>query len=90
MSKMSEYHSDLEAIKRVMEEPVLSAEDQMERRCDSIIRELDELLAFTANPETVDLVDKQYLAVGQMVARIQLVAGFLNARKPALRVVSRA
>lgn len=88
MSKMAELHADLETIRRIMEEPVLSAEEQMERRVDFIVRELDELCAFANNPETVDLVEKQSLAVGQMHARIAIIAGFLNARKPRLTVVS--
>ena len=89
MSVMSEYHADLETIRRVMDEPVLSAEDQMERRCDAIIRDLDELCAFASNSETVDLVERQRIAVGQMLTRVQLVAAFLMARQPALKVVSR-
>lgn len=67
----------------------MNADIQMERRCDSIIRDLDELCAFAANKETVDLVEKQRIAVGQMKTRIDLIASFLLARshKPGLRVV---
>lgn len=64
-------------------EPGISAEEQIERRCDSIIRELDELCAMAANAETVDLVERERIAVGQIVTRAQLIAAFLMARKPA-------
>jgi hypothetical protein len=85
---MSDYDLNLQEIRAVMSDPILSADEQMERRLDFLVRELDELVAFTANAETVDLVEKQSLAVGQMLSRIQLVAAFLNARKPRLTVVS--
>ncbi len=88
MSKLSELHSDLETIRQIMAEPVLSAEDQMERRCDSIIRDLDELVAFAANPETVDLVQGQRFAIDQMKSRADLIVSFLMSRQPRPRVVS--
>jgi hypothetical protein len=79
----------LEFVSDAMKEPALSAEEQMERRVDSIIRDLDELIAFAANSETVDLVEGQRIGVGQIVSRAQLVASFLMARNPnKLRVVS--
>jgi hypothetical protein len=76
-----------EQIDAVIDE--MNADIQMERRVDSIIRELDELCAFAANGETVDLVEKQRIAVGQIVTRATLIASFLMARnhKPGLRVV---
>lgn len=93
MSKLSELHADLETIRRIMEDDmgedyIPSPEEQMERRCDALVRDLDELVAFANNPETVDLVEGQSIAVGQMLTRIQIIAGFLNARKPRLTVVS--
>jgi hypothetical protein len=79
----------LEFVSDAMKEPALSAEEQMERRVDSIIRDLDELIAFAANAETVDLVEGQRIGVGQIVSRAQLVASFLLSRNPnKLRVVS--
>lgn len=81
MSKLSELHRDLQTISVIMAEPALSSEDQMERRCDALVSDLDELLAFAVNPETVDLVEAQYLAVSQMLARIEIVASVLNLRK---------
>jgi len=68
--------------------PVLSAEEQMERRVDWLIRELDELCAMASNAETVDLVEDQKIAIGQMQTRVQLILSFLLARHPGkLRIV---
>lgn len=60
-----------------------TAEEQVERRCDSIIRELDELCAMAANAETVDLIERERIAVGQIITRAQLIGAFLLARQPA-------
>lgn len=67
----------------------MNVDIQMERKLDSIIRELDELCAFAANKETVDLIERQRIAVGQMKTRVDLIASFLlsNSHKPGLRVV---
>ena len=70
-----------------MTEPGQSKFEILERKCDSIIRELDDLCGLAANPETVDLMDTQRIAVGQMVTRTTLIASFLMARKPNLKVV---
>lgn len=93
MSVMSELDMDrqrLEAVRIALEEPVLSSEDQMERRIDSLVRDLDELIAFAANPETVDLVQGQRAGVGQIIMRAQLIGSFLMAhsQKPGLRIVT--
>lgn len=83
------FEAQMEAVHEAMHDPVLSAEEQLERKVDWFIRELDELCALSANSETVDLVETQRVAVGQMLVRIQLVAAFLMARQPHLKVVSR-
>lgn len=80
MSAMSELDQDLQAISRIMADPQLSPEEQMERRCDLIIRELDEVLAFAVNPETVDLVEGEYQSISQMLVRVEIVASILNQR----------
>ena len=78
-------------VRAAMNEPPLSAEEQMERRIDSLVRDLDELCAFAANPETVDLVQAHRAGIGQIITRAQLVGAFLmtHAQKPGLRVVGR-
>lgn len=86
---MSDYDLNLQEIRAVMSDPALSPEEQMERRLDYLIRELDELCAMAANPETVDLVDNQRVGIGQVISRSQLIASFLMARKPQLKVVPR-
>lgn len=95
MSRMSELDmldKELQAIREAFAEPwpetpVLSAEEQIERRADWIIRELDELCALASNAETVDLVEGQQLAIGQMNTRVTLILSFLATRKPRLTVV---
>lgn len=78
-----------DVVRAAMNEPALTAEEQMERRIDSLVRDLDELMAFAANPETVDLVQGQRVGVGQIIIRAQLIGSFLmeRAQKPGLRVV---
>jgi hypothetical protein len=92
MGVFSEIDLDQQLLKAVfdaMEEPALTPELDMERRIDSIVRELDELCRFASNPETVDLVQGQRAGIGQIITRAQLVGSFLMAReqKPGLRVV---
>lgn len=82
-----DYEQNLVDVSYALREPILSAEEQMERRVDSIIRDLDELVRFTANAETFDLVYGQRIAIGQMVTRTQLIASFINLQNPKLRVV---
>ncbi len=81
------FEAQMEAVREAMNDPVLSAEEQLERKCDWLIRELDEICALANNPETVDLVEGQALAVGQIISRAGIIGGFLNARKPHLTVV---
>jgi hypothetical protein len=83
------YEADLEVLPPTMTEPGMSAEEQIERRADFLIRELDEFCALATNEETVDLIEREKIAIGQILIRAQLVASFLMARHPSkLRVVS--
>ena len=66
-----------------------SAEEQIERRLDYIVRELDEFCAMANNPETVDLLERERIAVGQICTRAQLIAAFLMARQPAPQHIRR-
>lgn len=81
------FEVDLEAIRHAMEyQP--SAEEQIEQRVDRMISELDELCRLATDPETVDLIAGQKIAIGQIVTRAQLVASFLMARHaPKLKMV---
>lgn len=68
---------------------VPTAEEQIERRVDFLLRELDELCAMATHSETVDLVKNQEIAIGQVRTRAELILSFLKARQPSkLRVVS--
>jgi hypothetical protein len=87
MSKMSDYDLNLQEIRAVMSDPILSAEEQLERKCDWLVRELDEICGLANNPETIDLVEQQRMAIGQMKTRIELIAAFLMARQPRPKVV---
>lgn len=84
-----DYDQTLVDVSSSLREPVLSAEEQIERKIDGIVRELDELCAMAANPETVDLIDHERVGIGQIVSRSQLIASFLMARNPSkFRVIS--
>lgn len=82
-----QFEAQMETVREAMNDPVLTAEEQLERKCDWLIRELDEITALAANPETSDLVEGQQLSIGQMATRVQLVLAFLANRKPRLTVV---
>lgn len=75
------YEADLELIRREMDY-VPSADEQIERRCDFIIREMDEFCALARNPETVDLIERKSIAIGQIAFRANLILSFLAAQKP--------
>lgn len=82
-----QFEATMEAVREAMNDPVLSAEEQLERKVDWLVRELDEILAMAVNVETVDLVEGQQLAIGQMNTRVTLILSFLATRKPHLTVV---
>ena len=92
MSTMSELDLDrqlLDAISEAMKEPGLSPAEQIERKIDWVVRELDELCAMANDPETVDLVNSQRVGIGQIISRSQLIGAFLMTRQPGLKVVTR-
>jgi hypothetical protein len=60
-------------------------EVQLEYRIDCIIRELDELCALAANPETVDLIESQRRQVGTIAVRSRTLLLLLLANRPELR-----
>jgi hypothetical protein len=67
---------------------VEKAEAQVAQRLHSLISELDEFCAMAANPETVDLIEREKIAIGQVLSRAQLIMSFLMARTPVnLRMV---
>lgn len=87
MSELDLAQQTIEAVRREMAgEP---AETQVEYRLDCIVRELDEMCGLAVNPETVDLIDKNRLAVGQIKTRVDLIASLLMARKPGPTLVYR-
>jgi hypothetical protein len=66
-----------------------SAEVQIERRADFILRELDEFCALATHHETIDLIEGQRIAIGQIMTRTQLILSFLQQRNLGrLRIIS--
>lgn len=92
MSRRSELDHDLQTVRAIMGEPepdpVLTAEQQLGRKIDWLVRQMDELCALANNPETRDMIEKEALGVGQIRFRASLVLDFLDADKPRLTVVS--
>jgi len=80
------FDDTLEAVRKEMAY-VPSAEEQIGYRIDCVVRELDELCAMANNPETVDLVERQKIGIGQIISRATLIQSFLMARKPQLKVI---
>ena len=69
-------------------EDLLSGQVVTEMTANKIINELDDLMLLAADPATTPFVIQQEVAVGQILNRAQLVAAFIEARKPQkLRVV---
>lgn len=90
MGSMSELDHELQIICAIISEPdpVLSAAEQIERKIDWLVRELDELCRLANNAETRDLVAKEAIGVGQIQFRAGLILAFLDVNKPRLTVVS--
>ena len=87
MSELDLYRQTIEAITNAMaDEPV---EIQVEYRLDCLLRELDEMCALAANPETVGIIDANRITIGQIKTRVDLIASFLMAREPNFKVIGR-
>lgn len=82
------YDQDLEAISIVMGEPGQSPEEQLERRVDFLVRELDELMAMANDANSRPLILKEAIGIGQVYSRAGLILSFLDADKATkLRIV---
>lgn len=80
------FEAQIEAVREAMNDPVLSAEEQLERKVDWLVRQMDELCSQANNAETRDLIETQSIGIGQIQFRASLILSFLG--KPALRVAS--
>jgi hypothetical protein len=69
-------------LESVNAEMSLTAEEQIERRVDALVREMDEIVALANNPETRDLIEREAIGVGQILFRAELALSFLAARNP--------
>ncbi len=52
---------------------------------NSVINDLDALVALAVNPETASLIEQEKVAIGQIVVRAQLVGAFLLAAGKSMR-----
>lgn len=83
-----EFDTLLSRVRDEMEEPVMTAELQVERKIDSIIRELDELCLMARHSETKDLIEAHAIDIGQIQYRSSLILGLLQSHEtPKLRMV---
>lgn len=81
------FEATMETVREAMNDPVLSSEEQIERKVDWLVRELDELCRLANNAETRDLIAKEAIGVGQIQFRAGLILAFLDVNKPRLTVV---
>lgn len=71
-----------------MTEYTPSPAEQLERRLDFLIRELDEFCAMAREPDTADLIAGEAIGIGQARTRCELILSFLDTRKPnQLRII---
>jgi len=69
-------------------EPGHSPEEHIERLCNFIICDLDELCVMAMNAETAELVESERHSIGVMEKRVELILRQLRARKtPRFRLV---
>jgi hypothetical protein len=67
--------------------PPPESELAAEQACESALSALDTLMLLAAGDDTVHLVEAEKAFIGQILTRAQLVASFLMARHPNLKVV---
>ena len=69
--------------------PPFTKEISADIACETALNALDELAALALKDDTAHLVIANRIFIGQILCRAQLVASFLAAKTPALRVVGR-
>lgn len=57
------------------------------RMINGIVADLDELMIAAREPDKAQFVEAELPAFGQMIMRAQLIASFIDAHKPPLKVV---
>jgi hypothetical protein len=82
------FETEMDSIRDGMK---LTPEEQLERKIDGIIRELDDLIGLAVDPKTADLVRGQKILIGLVTTRVNLLGSFLLARRPTgLRMIKNA
>jgi len=65
-------------------------EEDLERRLDFIVRELDECMVLAASTETYPLIEGKAIELSQIQTRIQLIISFIVNHQPTkLRIINR-
>ena len=76
------YENELDTTRSFMQEPALSAEVQIERRIDWLLRDVDDFMVLANDPASKHLLKPHWRAFDQAASRLQLAASALEAEKP--------
>jgi len=76
------YEPVLDAVHAAMQEPALSAAEQIERRIDWLLRDVDDFMVLANDPASKHLLKPHWRAFDQAASRLQLAASALEAEKP--------
>ena len=76
------YENEHEAVQVAMQEPADTAELQIERRIDCLLRDVNEFLALANDPASKHLLKPHWRAFDQAASRLQLAASSLEAEFP--------
>lgn len=89
---MSEFYDTIQQAMHEPSTPSEIAEQRIVRSVNSVLDELDDLIAMAADndqPEVQALVCAEQIRLGQVASRIQLLLSFIQSRQPTkLRVIS--
>ena len=65
-------------------------EEDLERRLDFIVRELDECMVLAGSAETYPLIEGKAIELSQIQTRVQLILSFIVNHQPTkLRIINR-
>ena len=76
------YENELETVRGIMQDPVLSAEEKIERRIDWLLRDVDEFMVLANDPANKHLLKPHWRALDRAATRLQFAASALEAELP--------
>ncbi len=76
------YENELEAVRGTMQDLALSAELQIERRVDWLLRDVDEIMVLANDPASKHLLKPHWRALDLAATRLQFAASALEAELP--------